>query len=203
MKLGKLILGNLLTNSEDLNLDKMITNKKVYNRKRTRWHKNKIIYLNELASFHEIPQNLLVGIYLIETSFRPWYFRIGENILVIFCSILNLLFKKPFKNYTIGRCQIGIASILKYHGRSTYKHTKYITAITVEDLLNIIKSMYYKNNLEICSNMIVPLYKKSFYTANNYNGQLCHVGEEYNGRYSYGLLLEDIVNLLDNSYFDI
>lgn len=177
--------------------------KKVYNKKRIKWHKKYIRHLRRLSINYNMPENLLIGIYLIETSFRPLYFRVGEYVLVLLGSFLNLIFMVPLKNYTIGRCQIGIAAILQYYGKDTYKHTKYIKKITIDDFINIVKAMQYKTNFQICAEMVAGYYQKTLYTASSYNLRLRYVGEEFNGRYSYGLLLEDIVNLLDNGYFDV
>lgn len=175
----------------------------VYDIKRIKRHKKHIKYLRSLSEEYNMPKNLLAGIYLIETNFRPWYFRIGEYTFVILGAFLNMIFKIPLKNYTIGKCQIGISSILNFYGRNIYKHTRYIEHISKEDFLNIVNAMFDKKNFEICAKMVNGFYKRSLNTANNYNFQLRHVGEEFNGRYSYGLLLEEVVCLLDKSQFNI
>lgn len=176
-------------------------NRRVYNKKRVKWREKNILYLQHLSTQYYMPKNLLVGIYLIETSFRPWYFRIGEYIFVILGCLFNIVFGAPLKNYTIGKCQIGISSILKNSGKNVYKHVRYIRRIDKEDFLNILKAMHYKRNFRICAEMVNDFYERSLHTANNYNSQLRHIGEEFNGRYSYGLLLDDIVCLLDKGYF--
>jgi len=171
--------------------------RKICDERRISSHQKYIQHLNGLSIKYGVPKNILIGIYFIETSFRPLYFRICEYIFVILGVLLNFAFKVPLKNYTIGRCQIGISSILIFSGKDIYKHSRYIKKVSKSDFLNIVKAMHYKRNLEISALIVRRLYVKSFKTANNYNNQLRHIGENYNGRYSYGLLLDEIVSCLD------
>lgn len=160
-----------------------------------------LIQLQRLAQDHKLPKNLLAGIYLIETYFRPMTIRYAEYVMTVFGMIRNKISKSPFKNYTIGRCQLGVAYILKYYDKYTYKHVKKIYSLTIRDFGNIIRSMHYKENFKICAVMIEDIYKRALRTTDDFNLQLRIIGQAFNGRYSYGLLLEEVVNFLNNNEY--
>jgi len=178
-------------------LNKKKTAKDIVYRKRQIVNKRYLKHIEYLAETYDIPRNLLLAIYLMESNFRPFLYRVAEYSMTSLGGVNNIILNKPLKNYTIGICQIGLAAILKFNGESVYKHVRYIQAISRKDFVNIIKSIYYKNNLEICAQMLSGLYKRSFSVSENYKLRLRYIGEEYNGRYSYGLFLEEVVNLLD------
>ena len=157
-------------------------------------------YLKILCKNKKIPVNLLLGIYLIETKYRPLYYRIGEYSIALLGCLLNITIKKPVKNYTIGYCQVGLSSILNYYGRKTYRHVRYIENLTFSDLINIIKSIYYKNNFKICLDVTYSIYEKTIKIGDDYNIQIRQIGKQFNGKYSYGFMLELVVCWLDNYY---
>lgn len=162
-------------------------------------NKRYIKLLQSISKDMDLPSNLLVGIYLIETYYRPWYIRNIEFIVTIFGMIKTSMLKKPFKNYTIGRCQIGISYILKFNGKDIYKHVRKINSIKTNDFICVINSMHYRTNFYICGKMVKNHYEKSK-NVGDYNLMLRHIGQAYNGRYSYGLLLEEVVSYLDNDF---
>ncbi|MBQ2931879.1 MAG: hypothetical protein IJE62_03410 [Clostridia bacterium] len=106
---------------------------------------------------------------------------------------LNLLFKRPLKNYTIGICQVGISTILSYYGKKTYQHLEKIDRLSLGDVCNIIKGIYYKNNILVFCYRISYICGKSYFGEYTESQQAQIVGEEYNGKYLYGLRLQALV----------
>lgn len=154
----------------------------------------KLRYLNYKCNEYNISQKVCAGIYEIESMHRNIIFRIAENSATLVGLILNYTFRVPLKNYTIGCCQIGISSILYLSGFYSYEHITYIEKLTLKEVLIIIKSMYYKNNIDLLCKKISLYYKKYKYLHTVDELQAAAIiGQLYNGKYIYGLQLQEIV----------
>lgn len=156
--------------------------------------KNKSNYFEYMSIKYDIPKELLIGIFTIETTYRKFYHRLAENILTVLSIVLNILFNGKVKNYTVGRCQIGLATILSLSGNYKYRHSKHITNLTFKDLLIIMKAMNFKGSVEVCASHLRVLYEKELSRGADEEILIRRIGEEFNGRYIYGLILEDMYN---------
>jgi len=152
--------------------------------------------LRKNAEKYKVPFNLLFGIYIMETTFRRGFFRLAENSATILGILKNICFGSPVKNYTIGRCQVGLTSILIFYGYDNYNpHSLYVQGFNFYMLMLVFKSMFYKTNIEVFSKK-VALYYNHIVNLSPDNAIIL-TGEFYNGKFSYGLALERIVNDLN------
>jgi len=181
------------SNREPVNSDLL----PIVNGKRLRKLAREIALLRAVEVDNHLPANLLVAIFLIETKERPAYMRYGEYILVVFGAFQNTLMRKPVKNYTIGKCQLGLATILNYFGTSLYQHLEHIERFDAKDLGIVIKSVSSKIHFLILAHRVTPIYQRAtrIYESDVEN-VCCYVGEQYNGRYTYGILLSEVVKTL-------
>lgn len=153
------------------------------------------IRLYFLSRDFKIPFEIVYGIYLIETTFRPIYYRIIEYAVVIFELILAVLFNVPIKNYTIGKCQIGIGVVLAFWGYSdTNIYSKKIFNIKIGQAVKIIKSFFWQYNSIIFVWRLNTLYKNC--SINDYKILTRNIGYAYNGKMVYGYVLEELINKL-------
>lgn len=153
--------------------------------------------LQEAEQMNGFPTNLLVGIYLIESGARPLMVRTVEYLCVLAGVVGQILFHKPVKSYTIGKYQLGLPEILNYIGVKTYLHSPYVT-IPIRKILPFLKALRAKEQVEILVGEIMRLHKKAanIYGEDNVDKICIFIGEQYNGRYSYGLLLGSVVSTL-------
>lgn len=159
-----------------------------------RYSNKKIKEIKNMALDDDI-KKILIGIYIIENTYRNIFCRSIEYTLLIISVILNVIFKVPVRNYTVGIFQIGITSILIFYGDKTYDvHQKVINKLTKEQLSFVLKGIFYNNNLQICLWKINQYYKKLKSKGYNYYSLVGHIGELYNGDIGYGFKLQEIVN---------
>lgn len=169
-----------------------------------RINNKKLQHIENVATLYKLPNELLLGVYILETAYRKWYHRCVENIFTILSIVLNITLKRKVKNYTIGRCQIGLATILSLSGELRYRHSKKIDNLDINDLKIIIKGMNFKGSVDLCSIHLKKLYGTELLRGTDNDILIRRVGEEFNGRYIYGLLLEDLCRLLlseNNIYY--
>lgn len=139
---------------------------------------------------------VLLSIYIVETHFRKMMYRQGEYIIAFASAIVSVLFKRPMKNYTIGKCQLGIATICNYYGGCYYQHQRYILIRGIKALGNIFSITILENTVKILNYRVLPIIKRAekIY-PDNIELQMYYIGEQFNGRYSYGLLLYEVFEL--------
>ena len=154
--------------------------------------KRKCTHILNTSTTQSIPQELLLGVYMLETTYRKWYHRIAENALTILSVILCIFFKRPVRNYTIGCCQIGLATLLTISGRARYRHSAQIDNLKWDDLACIMRGMTFSRNVEVCSKHLKNLLDRELIRGTMYNTAIRNVGEDFNGKYTYGLMLEDL-----------
>ncbi len=80
------------------------------------------------------------SIHEIETYYRPGWFRVVEYVFFTSNCIANWVIKKPVRNITIGRYQVGILNHLKYLGRSVPNvHKEYINKVSIQEFYEVMK----------------------------------------------------------------
>lgn len=133
---------------------------------------------------------VMLSIYAIESYYRPFAFRIIEYMATIFWGILSVIFKIPMRNYTIGSCQLGIATICNYFGEDYYEHQTKIILSKLRTLIEALSVIPLRNTVKILEKHITPILRRAIRIyPDNIEQQLCYVGEQFNGRYYYGLTL--------------
>ena len=152
----------------------------------------------DIASTYSFPPKLLLGIYILETTYRKRHHRIAENSLTVLSIMLHLLFRRKIRNFTIGCCQVGLTTLLSMSGNLRYRHAKHIGELSFKDISTILDGMSFKGSVAACAKWLENAFMKELYrnTSGKENILVRHLGQEYNGRYTYGLLLEDIFYLL-------
>lgn len=174
-------------------LDKM--NREIFIRKLTKYnsgYKNKdILKICEAGGDNIIFNNILASIYFIETLCRPFYFRISEYLALVICLLLNIIFKKPIRNFTIGKCQLGLTTILNYYGSQHYIHLDYIKRIKVNEAIYILRIIMSDEYYRIFADKIRPIFNRAnnIYGKSDLKNTTQYIGQQYNGKYTYGLFL--------------
>lgn len=159
---------------------------------RAQRNKKDVIRLYSLSRDYEIPFDIVYGIYLIEITYRPIYYRVAEYIVVSLELLRAVLFHTPINNYTVGKSQIGIGAILLFWGHSNANiYTKKIFNITLRQAIDIIKSFTWQYNSIIFVWRLNILYKNCSLT--DYGAVIRSMGHVYNGQVIYGYVLEDLI----------
>lgn len=152
-----------------------------------------IIYDN--AEKQKVPFCVLLGIYIIETTNRTIVYRWIEYILTFFIGFFSFLFKIRIKNYTVGVCQIGLGNILLMNFNKDKRYDKYFIINSFSEYKAIIKGFNKKNNIKLAAILIKEFILES--GNMNPNRQIRYIGQIYNGRMEYGILLSKIVQALN------
>ena len=147
-------------------------------------------YINRTATEYSLPSALLYGVFTLETTYRRWYHRTAENILVVAMFFLNRLTGKPIRNFTIGCCQIGLATILTRHGHPKYRHSISLGNLSFEEFKVILYGMTFKASVECCAWTLSQYYADEMIRTNDLHTAIRNVGELFNGSHTYGILLE-------------
>lgn len=150
-------------------------------------------YVCKQAYVPEKLSHILVSIYAIESFYRPLPFRIVEYWATACTGMLSIILGCSMKNYTIGKCQLGLATICNFYGAEYYQHQPRIQMKTIKTLRNAFSVIFLKNSVAVLSSHITPMLRRAqnIY-PNNVEQQICYIGEQYNGEYSYGLMLYEI-----------
>ncbi len=137
--------------------------------------------------------NVLLSVLIIETFYRPLWMRVIEYCAVFFGCLQCLLLKLPMKNYTIGKCQLGLATILNFYGHSYYQHSRKILISTFSEIKQIFSIIINKRAIEILAYRLQPItHKASCIYPEIQKNRIRYIGEQFNGRYSYGMLLSEV-----------
>ena len=144
----------------------------------------------ECALIRDVDPDLVVSIYIIESFFRPLYLRFCEYCLVLFAAMYCLVFKHPIRNYTIGCCQVGLSTILSYYGIQTYQHALTVMISNSKDMLRILSVISKRKSIDILVFRLAPIIQRAnrIY-PNKLESRLNYIGEQFNGRFAYGMLL--------------
>lgn len=147
-------------------------------------------YCHAYSQQFNISSDTLFCICCIERICRPYYQRCVEYFFTVIGIILNLIFRIPLKNYTVGCCQIGLANILRYNGFSFYGHLDKIYKFRPNMVIPVLKAFSPRWSIKICAFLIEDYSNKFKATSiSNYNKQL---GFRYNGTIEYGILLNNL-----------
>jgi hypothetical protein len=153
----------------------------------------RLITLARITAIRQgIPEDLLLGIMKIETTYRTIFHRTAENILTITGAVLCRLFRFKMKNYTIGCCQVGIASILSYFNHAYYGHSKRIAHIKFVWIRHLLYAMTARGSIEICAWKLTETYLSAMYKSKDTSDAYREIGYRYNGTFSYGIMLDNI-----------
>lgn len=147
---------------------------------------------------------IFVSIYVIESFYRPVLFRMVEYAAVLGGGAISLAFNRAIKNYTIGVCQLGLSTILNYYGGDYYQHSKELQISNIRCFSKLLSVISLKTSIKILEYRIEPILQRAqnIY-PNSKENQICYIGEQFNGRYSYGLMLNSVYEVLENHKAEI
>lgn len=146
---------------------------------------------------HETNPNVLLSIFTIETFYRPLWMRIAEYCMVFFGCIRCLLLRIPMKNRTIGRCQLGLATILNYYGGNYYQHSHDILISSISEMCRIYSVLSKERVIEILAYRLQPISRRAICIYPDVREKrIRYIGEQFNGQYSYGMLLAEVFHQL-------
>lgn len=142
---------------------------------------------------------IFASIYAIESFYRPIQFRMVEYVAVLGGGTISVVFNRAIKNYTIGVCQLGLSTIFNYYGGDYYQHAKELRIGDMRSFSKLLSVISLKTSIKILEYRIEPILQRAqnIY-PNNRENQLCYIGEQFNGRYSYGLMLNSVYEALGN-----
>ena len=142
---------------------------------------------------------IFASIYAIESFYRPILFRVAEYAVVLGVGTVSIVLNRTIKNYTIGVCQLGLSTIFNYYGENYYQHAKELRLNNMRSLSELLSVISLKTSIKILEYRVEPMLQRAqnIYPESKEN-QLCYIGEQFNGRYSYGLMLNSVYEVLDN-----
>lgn len=142
---------------------------------------------------------IFASIYAIESFYRPVPFRMAEYAVVLGVGAISIALKRTIRNYTIGVCQLGLSTIFNYYGGDYYQYATELRLSNMRCLSKLLSVISLKTSIKVLAYRIDPMLQRaqSIY-PNNRENQLCYIGEQFNGRYSYGLMLNSVYEILDN-----
>ena len=149
-------------------------------KKRLIRNRKKFTKLYRFSKETEIPYEITLGIYLIETYYRPWYYRFIEYNILNINLLLSYIFNVPIKNYTIGVFQLGVGTILASYENNCLIN-RYNNRITINKcvyILRIIKAYFLYRNFCVFSYWLKEVF--NFKCKNVCNSELRNIGYAYN-----------------------
>lgn len=144
-----------------------------------------------------INPSVLLSIFTVETFYRPVWMRVIEYCAVFFGCIRCLLLKIPMKNRTIGRCQLGLATILNFYEGNQYQHSYSISISSISEIRQIFSVISKERAIEILAYRLQPITRRAICIYPDVQEKrIRYIGEQFNGRYSYGMLLTEVFRQL-------
>lgn len=176
---------------------KSLTKEKIASRAES---KNSVFIKNlciKAGNEYGVNPNILFSIFTIETFYRPFWMRVVEYCVVFYGCIGCLLLKIPTKNRTIGKCQLGLATILNFYGSNQYQHSHSILISSITEVRQIFSVISKERAIEILAYRLQPITRRAICIYPDFReNRVRYIGEQFNGRYSYGMLLTEVFRQL-------
>ena len=167
-------------------------------RRTRRWRRASAIFQRVGENAH-CDFTLLLGIYTMESFFRPLPYRMAEYGMLLAEGLLCPLRGSQVKNYTIGPCQLGLSTLLRYHGYSVELHCKRVPIPSVGAFLSLYRTAGTAYSAEVLAYRLQAAMEQAKQAyPERFDLQCRSVGEEFNGRYSYGLMLEQVCGFISS-----
>lgn len=143
----------------------------------------------------------MTSIFTIESYFRPFLFRLAEYGIVLITGTVSAVFGSSMRNYTIGPCQLGLATICNYYGAQYYQHQPRIKLKNIKCLFQLLSVAFLSSSAKILYYRIFPLFcRAQKIYPDDKERQMYYIGEQYNGRFSYGLMLYEVSRGLEKEF---
>ena len=168
---------------------------------RTRRWKRAAAYFFSMEALSEEDRAVLLGIYTLESYYRPLTCRLAEYGLLLWEGLLAPFRGRQVKNYTIGPCQIGLSTLLRYRKYDVPLHCQRVPLPSFREFLLLFRAAGTAYSAELLAYRLQDAMQqaKERYPA-RINLQCRLIGQEFAGRYSYGLMLERAYGYIRDAY---
>lgn len=160
--------------------------------------------INSVCTNLDVPLEMVMCIYLIETHYRPIWFRTFEYIDLHLMIYMYHFWGWTIKDRSIGKCQIKLSKICEFSGIKFAKRRNRIyfkNKLSIGDIRKLLA--FSRNefiNFTLCAREIKKVVKHINSTNNLSKEEIILVGLNYNGSVLYAnLLLTMIKDLYQNN----
>ena len=169
-------------------------------RRTHRWKRASAQFFS-MNTLSQADRMVLLGIYTLETYYRPLPCRLAEYGLLLWEGLLAPFRGGQVKNYTIGPCQIGLSTLLRYRNCDVPLHCQRVRLPSCREFLLLFRAAGTAYSAELLAYRLQDAMRqaKQRYPA-RMNLQCRVIGQEFAGRYSYGLMLERAYGYICDAY---
>lgn len=169
--------------------------------RRTRRWKRAAAHFFSMEALSQADRVVLLGIYTLETYYRPLPCRLAEYGLLLWEGLLAPFRGRQVKNYTIGPCQIGLSTLLRYRNYDVPLHGPTVPLPSFREFLLLFRAAGTAYSAELLAYRLQDAMRqaKERYPE-RMNLQCRLIGQEFAGRYSYGLMLERAYGYIRDAY---
>lgn len=140
---------------------------------------------------------MLLGICLIESCYRPLPLRVAEYAAVGVLGLWSLITGRTLHNFTLGPCQLGLSAFLSNTFSEEDMHIPAVHLNTVSDYLRMYTSLSYSGSFALLARRLDAASQEAAVCWPERRELRCrHVGQTFGGRFTYGLMLEYAVRAL-------
>lgn len=169
--------------------------------RRTRRWKRAAAQFFSMETLSQADRMVLLGIYTLETYYRPLPCRLAEYGLLLFEGLLAPLRGGQVKNYTIGPCQIGLSTLLRYRNYDVPLHCQRVPLPSFREFLILFRAAGTAYSAELLAYRLQDAMQQAKERYPERMNLQCRViGQEFAGRYSYGLILERAYGYIRDTY---
>ncbi|MBP1905857.1 hypothetical protein J2Z32_002505 [Paenibacillus turicensis] len=154
--------------------------------------RNEQIIMN-FSREYNIPIDIVMSIYSIETTFRPNWFRLIEYLSLFKNILLRVIgIRKTLSNITIGKFQIGLGVIRQFTTGNVDSHERQLK-LNKTEIFRLLSFCFGNKYYMVSVWWINLIHLEAMCLIKNENRSIRYIGTKYNGDISYGYLLEDLV----------
>jgi len=142
----------------------------------------------------------VAAVYAIEVSFRPWWVRGAENAYLVAGFLWWLASGRGFRDVTVGPFQVGCHIVAEYLGIPYTRQRDTWNAPRSPALaLGLLKLPTMRYNAELAAFRLGWLWRQALEAGMDKGKAITFVGTWYNGTESYGVVLHNLVRLIDRN----
>lgn len=154
----------------------------------------KAIFIGQRAKKAGVPVSVAHGVYAIETSFRPWWVRLAENLCLAVMLGWWLATGRPFLNMTVGPFQVGFHWMAQYLGIDYMRRDNWwLPKRSWRLACGLLRLPCFALNVEVAAYRLKLLWESAIAAGLDRDRAIVMVGAGYNGRMSYGHVLAELV----------
>ena len=168
-------------------------------RRTRRWQRAAEVF-RQIEAREHCDHRILLGIYTLESFYRPLPLRMAEYGMLLSEGLLSPVRGGKIKNYTIGPCQLGLSTLLRDQGYQVELHCKQVPVPSIGAFLGLFRAASTAFSAQVLAHRLRDAMEKAALDAPERFDLRCrYIGQVFNGRYSYGLLLERVCHLIEQN----